>query len=152
VVRKYPDDVGMRELQARIVPFIDAVAAAVLDLDGMAAKRPEPWRKAVGLAGHQANQTRRNVQAAAFRAFHAEIAAAIVDRREPRVFYGDVLASAANAAGVSERTTRSHLNETALRSLPKREKESAHTQPTNAPRKCRMKPDAWRKGTFSKKS
>jgi hypothetical protein len=150
VARKYPDDVGMQEIQARIAPFIDAVADAVLNLDGLAVKRPEPWRKAVGLAGHPANQTRRNVQAAAFRAFHAEIAAAIEAQREPRVFYGDVLASAANAAGVSERTARSHLNETALVCLPKRER--AYTQPTNAPRKCRMKPDAWRKGTFSKKS
>jgi hypothetical protein len=150
IARRYPGDYGMREVLERIAPFIDGVAAAVLALDGQAVKRPEPWRKAVGLAGHARPDTRRKVQAAAWSAFHREIASAIVEGRSPAATYGKVLSEAASRAKVSERTARTYMDETALRDLPKPQIEAA---PAKALRKCAApsKPASWRAGSFSKK-
>lgn len=152
LARKYPsDDAGMAEVLRRIAPFIDRVAREVLTLDGRAVKRPEPWRAAVGLSGHKAKETRRKIQAAAWRAFHAGIAAAIAEKREPHVTHGSVLAAAADAGGVSERTAREYIDETMLRDLPR--PEAAPKEPPKQPRRVnqRNKPEHWRKGAFSKK-
>ena len=151
IARRYPGDSGMRDVLERIAPFIDGVAAAVLALDGKAVKRPEPWREAVGLAGRAESRTRRKVQAEAWRAVHAEIAQAMTEKREASLIYGDVLRAAAKAAEVSERTARTAIDETLLSSLPRQEKALRKVRAPQARKAERTKPNAWQRGTFSKR-
>jgi len=151
IARRYPGDSGMREVLERIEPFIDAVATAVLALDGMAVKRPEPWRMAAGLAGRAESRTRHKVQAAAWRAVHAEIAQAMAEKREVILIYGDILRAAAEAARVSERTARAAIDETPLRNLPRPEKTLRKVRVLQARKTERTKPDAWKRGAFSRR-